>query len=1222
MLKFILDMGVGNKVFKVKTGNTITLVLPVLYLYDCIKIIILKISIKMEKHVFALLFLAFSTMLSAQQTPRTEQLDAQKRRDTYSNRLGYDSVQFTISTAKDTLLTTFFNLNGQLWRKEWVDSSYVYDVFGRLREVVDKRQLTKNGDNRYVATTRYNFDGSLMWRPYSMPTGQWGNEHFDRKNNPTFKSLILIHTPSVNYSIDLNNAGRKQRAFKSELLYIAPDSVRGQYDTTYYDNGQVFEIMRNMYGVKTNILIPMEHKVYTKNGVLLMDALSDSLFLMPFKDNIECYYGLKNKRGDTVFTPRFDNIKDLSAEFWQVEEGAKVSLMRKDGKVFSAVPMDNIAIMLPDKELGKFEDENNIRQSSYQTSGSESSILIKYFSFKKGRKFGIIDAEGRQILPPQYNAFVRHDSLGIFFEMQVKDSLEAHNAENRWEKQDNLTVIDRQGKFLFGNRYPNLELTGMTDVFKFSETPRTDTSHWYYMGLVDKSGAVLLDAAYTSINLNQENRFFWVSKGKEIQQYHYKGFKNLVYGLFDPQKRQWVLPCVYRKDKADFMTNHIVLTDMRTQKQGIVLPSGAIVLPFVYDTIMVGKQSDVWAVAQNGQYQRYDLEKQALSEETYQYLSPIQFFPLNLDHKKTNYYYYELHFFVAQKNDKWGLISLDGTVVVPFIYDYAGSVERGSSLALVKDNQATIFSDWLFPLPDLKNVKREGVRSRPQVLSFKLQGDKTHKVFAVNTENRVLYPPQYHVVQQDATWSLLENAAKEQMILFMETEKSVTFPYKKQILWASPHCLLAILKEKNKWQFDIMNLKTQEKYQTITGGAVAIDAKSGTYFVKTDTPFIKQNLEWANVPSISYDTFLVDDTNWKMFDAMGKPLTTNTFRYPIKFVDGVGIGAVDDKFGVWRADGSTLLPPQYKNARFTSDYRRIILYENRGLKNWLQLIEAATGKTLISTGRYDGISGFHNDYALVSLGDKIGLIDTNGREIIAPMSLHNDTYNLVDSLVQARQRIPSGSTPIYDRTMTYPPLNIGIFHPIAPSPDSLHLPQALRNRVWHYLLETQAETLIERADTRKIQRANSFKTYNDAKLYREFYKNYNATYVLSQLFADSLHISFALTKDSAEKSIFKNYVKTKTGWEAKRLSDILNLSKDNILKINNLMREKLKKLDDKDIDCGESTSFVERTQNTFLAHAKGISFCFVSGKKDLETFRPFHYVPVLLTWAELKAFLN
>ena len=362
-----------------------------------------------------------------------------------------------------------------------------------------------------------------------------------------------------------------------------------------------------------------------------------------------------------------------------------------------------------------------------------------------------------------------------------------------------------------------------------------------------------------------------------------------------------------------------------------------------------------------------------------------------------------------------------------------------------------------------------------------------------------------------------------------------------------------------------------------------------------------------------------------MFDAQGKPLTTNTFRYPILFLGGgdVGVGAVGDKFGVWRTDGSTVVPPQYKNARLCQNYRRIALYQNIGLKNWLQLIDL-TGKTVINTGRYDGISEFYGNYALVSLGDKIGLVDTNGREIIAPMSLQNDTYNLVDSLTEAARRFQKTLTNSFRRNAVYQQPFINIWQPQLAelSPDSLNLSQAVRNQVWHFLLETQVETQIQRADFRKIQRAYPLKTYNEYKLYQEDTRLKVPINTLRHLFADSLHISFVLTSDSAAKSIFKNYVKTKTGWQTKRLSDILNLSRDNIVKINNLMREKLKKLEDKDIDCGESTAFIERTQNTFLAHAKGISFCFTSDKKDAGGYGAFHYVPVLLTWEELKAFLN
>ena len=50
----------------------------------------------MKKYLIFLLFLAFSTMLAAQQTPRAEQLGNQKRRETYTNQFGSDSMRYTI----------------------------------------------------------------------------------------------------------------------------------------------------------------------------------------------------------------------------------------------------------------------------------------------------------------------------------------------------------------------------------------------------------------------------------------------------------------------------------------------------------------------------------------------------------------------------------------------------------------------------------------------------------------------------------------------------------------------------------------------------------------------------------------------------------------------------------------------------------------------------------------------------------------------------------------------------------------------------------------------------------------------------------------------------------------------------------------------------------------------------------------------------------------------
>ena len=362
---------------------------------------------------------------------------------------------------------------------------------------------------------------------------------------------------------------------------------------------------------------------------------------------------------------------------------------------------------------------------------------------------------------------------------------------------------------------------------------------------------------------------------------------------------------------------------------------------------------------------------------------------------------------------------------------------------------------------------------------------------------------------------------------------------------------------------------------------------------------------------------MIDDSNWRLYDSSAKPLTTNVFRYPIDFSNGIGIGAIGDKFGVWRLDGSTIVPPQYNNAQFNSN--RIILYQNRGLKTWLLMLDK-TGKMLVNAGRYDGISRFYGKYALVSLGDKTGLIDSLGAEIIAPTSLNNDRFNLMDSLNSVNIALFKAASK-YERehwsyqSFTELPIIVNRYEKIVQHPDSLALPNALRNRVWQYLLETQVEKCIDRADVLQIERASAFKTY---EVYMDLCDRPEPTNTLKYLFVDSLRISFTLVSDSAAKSIFKNYWQTKTGWQQKQLSDILNLTRDNVIQLNNLIREKLRKLENEEIDCGESTSFIERTRSAFLTHREGISFYFTSENNSGR----FDYVPILLKWAELKPFLT
>ena len=1177
----------------------------------------------MKKYLIFLLFLAFSTMLAAQQTPRVEQLGNQKRRETYANQFGYDSMRYTILGQKDTLLAEYFANNGKLRRKEWKqDSTYVYDALGQLRVVYYDNDRTNYGNdlsnavkdwNRIPSLT-YAFNGLLRTHIYKTAKGENVAEHFNRKGILENRTVEYWQHPSVKYTVITDEEGRKTNASKIDSSTFVMDSTYTLYDTSFYANGQIATLNHYKSGEHEENYV---QKYFTKEGVLFHEGLPESVRLMAFKDNVDCYYGLKNRRGDTIFKPRFDQVNLLVGDIFEAKEGTKSIPISIDGKILSTTAMTRIA------PIGVKKDYGGLKYMSDNTLFYDQTYMIldaypQYLSFKVGDKFGLMNYQGTTILPPQYPPFEAHDSAAAYFEVILADKTPENPDDNT------RLVLDRQGKYLFDSRYPNVELTGIPNFFKFSKIQKTDTTQWFYVGLANTAGDVLLDAEYVKIEGNRVNGLFWVEKGTETLGYEdRKVFENPLYGIFDPKKRQWVVPCVYEMPQNGGV--NIILTHSKTRKMGMISNEGQVILPFVYDTILQFQNAHLCAVAQNGRYQIYDLTNRRFGKETYQYLQPLA---LSL-----GFYTHEpseegIVLFVAKKKDKWGIIDFKGTVIQPFVYDYA--VMQGN-VALVKGNHADIFSASFFPLPDPDDVyQRTGGDGREIAMVYYLIGDKTGKVCIINPKNRVLYPPQYRIVDNNYEWQLLENDAKQRLLFFPKTETSLPFLFKKQLLWASTTSPVGILMDEReerinnnadlKIHYDIVNLKTRETYQTIQNGAVSVDHKTGTYFVKNDapipTPKASNDTDRIYKPYVCLDTFVVDDNNWKMFDSLGKSLNINTFRYPINFIEGVGIGAVGNKFGVWRTNGTAVIPPQYDNAHWeSSDASRIILYQNIGLKNWLLLAEGETGKIRIGTGRYDGISDFYGKYALVSLGDKIGLVDTLGREIIAPTALQNEAVNFMDSLnlinLEARRQFPAERRYSLRQSLPITFFDFGTNN----SPDSLALPNALRNRVWHYLLETQVGRCIRRADFKEINRGHAFKTYS---AYEEQCNGVSPVNMLHYLFADSLHISFALVADSAAKSVFKNYWQTKTGWQTKQLSDILNLSRDNIIKINDLLRQKIKQLENTEIDCGESSSFVERTRNSFLSHAKGISFYFTADSENGQ----FHYVPIMLTWAELKGFLN
>jgi hypothetical protein len=331
---------------------------------------------------------------------------------------------------------------------------------------------------------------------------------------------------------------------------------------------------------------------------------------------------------------------------------------------------------------------------------------------------------------------------------------------------------------------------------------------------------------------------------------------------------------------------------------------------------------------------------------------------------------------------------------------------------------------------------------------------------------------------------------------------------------------------------------------------------------------------------------------------------------------------VGDKYGIWREDGSVFAPPQYESIKYDTKQQVFCLFQNIGLKNWLVMMDLK-GKILVGTGFYDGISAFYQDYALVSLNDKIGLIDTNGREIIPPIVMENNAVNFLDSLdyqarrdkLEGKKRVKKGNyydgnrLPVvtksyrYDKTIDF---------------DTIPYLAQNRNLVFNILLKPQLPYILRTAKDKNIYRAE--------KRIQSHFKPFGrgcGTGIAWEgsiglpSFSDNA-ISFTTTKIGQYDSDidYINYHHRDNVWQQVRINEILNLTMDNPLKINDLLGKKIQTLKDKDIDCGMAESFLERSLNSALLTERGIDFYF-RGKGN---YLP--HIPVELTWQELKPFLK
>lgn len=1192
--------------------------------------------------VFILLF-SFSSTLFAQQNPRIEYRANNTRTEIHASQLGKDSVRYTIAGVNDTIVSETLWLNGSIKTRSWKkDSLYQYRQFGQLAA---KNYLFYDIHNQKTLDSLISYaeDGTTVVETNVIKNNLSTRLTFDDKGQ-LLKKYVYAREPAINYNyVSIND--QKTRAHRFYTQFINGDSIRFSFDTTFYPNNRIrtLELRQQVWLPQNsqdfNAYNPMRawrREYFDENGQLLLSLLPDNLKYFSFKDNVNCYYGFKNYKGDTLIQARFDNVTLIDDKFYICQEGDGKMLMGIDGKMITKEKMSDIKPLRDD--MLSYATNNYPPDELWSFLSSRQQYNSHLFAIRLNDKYGVMDTTGRIILPPQYDdEIVSYNSFSSTFgtEKTIGSKLKSMN-----------TIDSITGKVIGNEGFRYVRSMISKDFLVYSDTVNFNNKNKY--GLVNRQGDIIIPNQYHRIELFQKD-LFWVYTPPEIENDYNDESTKL--GLFDARNKQWILEPVFRiPERSAYLYNkNSIVHDVNKRKCGVIDLTGQWLMPLVYDTIVrVSKMEFV--VSQKGQSVVFDAEKQRYTSQSYEHLSP--FFVYNQS-AAYNYGNYQKRFFVAKKQGKWGIIDGEEKTVIPFEYDYGGSDPENRYIAvLVKNNKARFFNSDYFPKP--MNNKYTPTNIYEGANTFKLYG--TNDVFVTNEKSDIIVPPQYKVVSSYMDFDYLlrirlnniiviEDKQGNRKILFPNTNQNINYPFKQPLLWANTESSFVLLgKQYDSTGISIANLKTGNIIQRIESGGLSIgDVHTGTYFVKTNLP--PSIPKGGKLPFIYNDTFAIDDNGWLMHDATGKQIAKDSFRLPISFHNGIGYGMIGEKYGLWKSDGSVIAPPQYENAFYDNRSGTFALFQNIGLNNWLVLFDK-NGKQLINTGRYDGISDFYGRYALVKKEGKIGLIDTLGNEIIpltdASTATHinfRDSLELVNNNLGTCRRCDTvynyGKISVvnYDRQAL--PLQVFGHYNIKKDnhPDSLKLTSEQRNIVWNMLVAQMMQRTIHTAADTKITKPNTFKTYlayNQTYRREYYYPSEQATKeLLFDLFVDNQYIAFSILKDTSDRAVYHNYTKRKDKWIPLSTNDLFNLHPDNTRQLNDLLVHKIAQLQNKDIDCGTYSSFWERGNNHYLVNSKGIIFYYLSKLKDYEKYQRMNninfenvFVPIAFTWAELKPFLK
>lgn len=494
------------------------------------------------------------------------------------------------------------------------------------------------------------------------------------------KIIMLAHTKANNIGIDtfLNDANINDlftyKATKHDIPYFIfwQEAEGCHLDSITYIGHNWFQVSYNYCGgdcqkVYYWKIVEKDDKFKLDDVAYTYSQCTSQIKDLPYIDRIRFWFN----------SIKYDAQPYFQGNLCKVRNDDKYGFINLEGEEILPCKYDDITFVFGD--ILKIDDE----YSRFISDRQDNLLQVKL-----NNKYGIIDLEGKEIIPCKY------DDLTIF---DWNEKLLQVKLDNKYG------LINLEGKEIIPCKYDDLK--GSYDAVEGIALVQIETKLNNKHGIINLEGKEIIPCKYDYINTND-----WYEEWLDVKM-------NNKYGIINSEGKV-IIPCKYDDLKGFDWSNNLFLVKL-DNKYGLINSERKEFISCKYDDlILFDAREKLVKVKLDNKYGIVDFEGKEIIPCSFDHIDPLEdgkmlkvqrellwsYYTANgtqvTDFYEDIEYYYNLGhpIFAAESNGKWGYLDESGNILIGFILDYAGTPYKDGTAYVTyngKSAELDIYSGYI-----------------------------------------------------------------------------------------------------------------------------------------------------------------------------------------------------------------------------------------------------------------------------------------------------------------------------------------------------------------------------------------------------------------------------------------------------------------------------------------------------------------------------------------------